>query len=120
MKIAVTATGNELSSNIDPRFGRASQFLVIDTDANTLDLVQNKPNLDLPQGAGIQVAQNLVSHQVDVLITGNCGPKAFKVLNAAGIKIIIGAKGRIEEIIHQYNDGVLEYANSANVEGHWV
>jgi predicted Fe-Mo cluster-binding NifX family protein len=120
MKIAVTATGKELSANIDPRFGRASQFLIIDSDTDSLDVVENKQILDLPQGAGIQAAQNLVSHHVDVLITGNCGPKAFRVLEAAGIRLIIGAKGRIDKIIDEYKDGALEYANSANVEGHWV
>ena len=85
-----------------------------------VEVIENKQNLDLAQGAGIQAAQTIASHNTDALITGNCGPKAFKVLDAAGIKVIIGARGRIEDVIGRYKKGELEHADSANVEGHWV
>ena len=120
MKIALTATGKDLSSNIDPRFGRAQIFLIVYSDTMAVEVVENKQNLDLPQGAGIQAAQTIASHNTDALITGNCGPKAFKVLDAVGIKVVIGAKGKIEEVISQYKNGELGPTTEANVEGHWV
>ena len=120
MKIAVTTHGNTLTSEIDPRFGRAARFIVVDPDTMETELVENSQNLDLPQGAGIQAAQTIASHKIGVLITGNCGPKAFKVLKAAGIRVVTEAKGRIDDIIEQYKRGELTYADDANVEGHWV
>ena len=120
MKIALTATGKEIFSDIDPRFGRAQLFLIVDSDTMRVKVVENKQNFDLPQGAGIQAAQTIASHKIDVLITGNCGPKAFKVLEAAGIKLVIGAKGRVDDVIDRYKKKELDHTNGANVEGHWV
>jgi predicted Fe-Mo cluster-binding NifX family protein len=55
-----------------------------------------------------------------VLLTGNCGPKAFKTLAAAGIKVVVGVSGKIEDAIQAYLRRELEHAEQANVEGHWV
>jgi len=120
MKLAITSTGKELISDLDPRFGRAKYFIVVDPDSLEYEVVENKQNLDLPQGAGIQAAKTVVDQQADVLISGNCGPKAFKVLAAAGIKVVTGAKGRVMDGITQYRSGQLNEATQANVEGHWV
>jgi predicted Fe-Mo cluster-binding NifX family protein len=60
MKIAVTATDNELISDMDPRFGRAEYFVVVDPQTLEYVAVANKQNLHLPQGAGIQAAKIIV------------------------------------------------------------
>ena len=120
MKIAVTSTGKDLSSDIDPRFGRAAYFILVDTDTMQWDVLENKQHLNLPQGAGIQAGRTIVESKANVLITGNCGPKAFKVLQSAGIRIATGAKGRVIDAVLQYKNGQLEYAKEANVEAHWV
>jgi predicted Fe-Mo cluster-binding NifX family protein len=120
MKIAVSSTGKELSSGLDPRFGRAAYFLVVDTDSMAFDVVENVQNLNLAQGAGIQAALTVVNSKVAALLTGNCGPKAFQVLNAAGIDVITGATGRVSDAIRRYLDGELKPATGANVEGHWI
>ena len=120
MKIAVTSTGNELISEMDPRFGRAKYFIVVDPKTLEYEAVENRQNLNLPQGAGIQAATTIANEKADVLISGNCGPKAFKVLNAAGIEVVIGAKGRVIDAITQYKNGQLKAVEGPNVEGHWV
>lgn len=120
MIIAVTAQAKDLSGDIDPRFGRASHFLLVDSETMHFQVVENRQSLDLPQGAGIQAAQTLANHQPEVVLTGNCGPKAFKTLEAAGIKVVIGVRGKIYDAIHAYLQGELAHAEGANVEGHWV
>ena len=120
MRIAVTTEGNDLDGQIDSRFGRAPKFLVVDTETMGFDVVPNSQSLDLPQGAGIQSAQNILVHKPDVVLTGNCGPKAFRVLKAAGIKVVIGVKGKIADAIHDYMSGKHIEATEANVEGHWA
>lgn len=105
MRIVVTTEGNDLDAQIDSRFGRAPKFLVVDTETMRFDLVANNQSLDLAQGAGIQSAQNVLVHKPEVVLTGNCGPKAFRVLKAAGIKVVIGAKGRIRDAIRDYMNG---------------
>ncbi|RLC06357.1 MAG: dinitrogenase iron-molybdenum cofactor biosynthesis protein [Deltaproteobacteria bacterium] len=120
MKIALTSVGKDLSSDLDPRFGRAAYFIIADADTMAFEIVENVQNLNLPQGAGIQAAKTIVENKADVLITGNCGPKAFKVLKKGGVSIMIGAKGQVKDAISQYQNGELKAAEEANVEGHWV
>ena len=120
MKIAITTQGDDLGSQIDSRFGRAPKFLVVDTETMRFDVIANTQSLDLAQGAGIQSAQNVLVHKPDAILTGNCGPKAFRVLKAARVKVVVGVKGRIADAIHDYLDGKYAEATDANVEGHWV
>ena len=119
MVIAVTAQKNDLQGEVDPRFGRAKHFLIVDSETMRFEVVENEQNLGLPQGAGIQAAQVVTNHRAEVVLTGNCGPKAFKILQAAGIKVVAGVSGRIEDAIQAYLRGELEHAENANVEGHW-
>jgi predicted Fe-Mo cluster-binding NifX family protein len=120
MLIAVTSQAKDLSGDIDPRFGRTRYFLLVDTETMGFEVVENKQNLALLQGAGIQAAQTLAQHQPEVLLTGNCGPKAFKTLQAAGIKVVVGVGGKIENAIRAHLQGEYQYATEANVEGHWM
>lgn len=120
MKLAITSTGSSLSSEMDPRFGRAAYFIIIDSDTMEFKAVENRQNINLPQGAGIQAGKTIVNEQAGVLITGNCGPKAFQVLNQAGVEIKIGASGSVGDVIEAYKRGDLQSANAPNVEGHWV
>ena len=120
MKIAVTSTGKDLSSDIDPRFGRAAYFILINSYTMDWEVLENQQNLNLSQGAGIQAGKTIVESKASALITGNCGPKAFKVLQSAGIRIATGAKGRVIDAVMQYKNGELECAKEANVEWHWM
>jgi predicted Fe-Mo cluster-binding NifX family protein len=120
MIIAVTAQGRDLKGEVDPRFGRANQFLLVDSETMDFQVAENQQSLNLPQGAGIQTAQNVANHEPEVVLTGNCGPKAFKTLQAAGIKVVVGVSGKIEDAIQAYLRGEFEHAKDANVEGHWV
>lgn len=120
MKVAVTSTGKDLESKIDPRFGRANWFIVFDTETNQHQAINNEQNLNASQGAGIQTAENISRHGVKALITGNCGPKAFRTLNAAGIQIYCEAGGTVAEALEKFKSGKLKRADGANVEGHWI
>ncbi|MBD3343902.1 MAG: dinitrogenase iron-molybdenum cofactor biosynthesis protein [Chitinivibrionales bacterium] len=119
MKIAVTSTGRTSDSDVDQRFGRAACFLIFDTDTGAYQTLDNAQNYTAAQGAGIQAAQTIASTGVDVLITGHCGPKAFKALRAANIAVITGVSGTIEEAVEHYKGGELKEAAGADVEGHW-
>ena len=120
MKVVVTSQGETLDSNVDPRFGRAKNFLVVDTENGEFKCVDNAQNLNAAQGAGIQAAQTVCGTDAEALITGNCGPKAFKVLSAANIKVYVGASGTVAEALEKFKKGELKESEEANVEGHWV
>lgn len=120
MKIAITSSGQNLDSKIDLRFGRAFGFIIYNLEDDTFEFIDNNQNLNAAQGAGIQAAQNVVNQNIDAIITGHCGPKAFTVLSSAGVKIYTGAEGTIKETIEKFKKGEIQESSSADVEGHWV
>ncbi len=120
MKVAVTAQGQELSSPVDPRFGRARFFIVVDTDSGEFSVADNIQNLNATQGAGIQAAGHVVELGVSAVITGHIGPKAFTTLQAGNVKVYTGANGSVAEAIKQLKAGGLQQTTGADVEGHWL
>jgi predicted Fe-Mo cluster-binding NifX family protein len=119
MKLAISASGQTLDSDLDPRFGRAKYFLLVDSEGGGPEVVENKQNLQLAQGAGIQAAQTVVEKGAQAVLTGNCGPKAFRVLQAARVSVAVGLEGSIREVIQQFVEGKIQFAQEPNVEGHW-
>lgn len=120
MKIAFSVSGDELDSILDSRFGRAQKFLVYDLDNDTFQVVDNRLNLNAAQGAGIQSAEAVVRLGVKAVVTGHCGPKAFRVLSAAGVKVYNADEVKVSEALSQYRDRTLKEAVAADVEGHWA
>jgi predicted Fe-Mo cluster-binding NifX family protein len=119
MKIAVTSTGTDLDSQVDPRFGRAAYILIVDSETFNFDILDNKENVNALKGAGIQAAKMVGEKQAEVLLTGFCGPNAFKVLEAAKIGVVGNVEGSVRDAVSAYLDGQLPLSDAANVEGQW-
>lgn len=120
MKIIFTTSGETLDSPLDPSFGRARNFLLYDLECGAFQTINNQQNLNAAQGAGIQAAQTIARAGAQVLITGHCGPKAFRVLEAASIKVFNTDAPTVAEALARYRSGQLAEAQSANIEGHWA
>jgi predicted Fe-Mo cluster-binding NifX family protein len=104
MKICVTSQGNNLDSELDPRFGRCKYFIFVDKDTLEFEAIEN-PNIDAMGGAGVQSGQIVAGKQVEALLTGNVGPNAFETLKAAGVNVITGLSGTVREAIDKYKSG---------------
>jgi predicted Fe-Mo cluster-binding NifX family protein len=115
MKIAVTSGGPDLDAHVDSRFGRCRCFLIVDLDDMSVEALEN-PNLSLGGGAGIQSAQLVAASGATVVLTGNCGPKAFTTLEATGIQVVVGVAGTVRDALEQYRNGGLSATDTANVE----
>jgi predicted Fe-Mo cluster-binding NifX family protein len=120
MKIAITSSGTELNSPLDPRFGRAAKFIMYDTETKSLQVIDNAQNLNAAQGAGIQSAQNVIRAGAEAVITGHCGPKAYRVLKEGGVPIYNSDTKTVAEALELFTAGKLAMAAGADVEGHWV
>jgi len=118
VKIAVTAKGNTLEDQVDPRFGRCPYFLVVDTETMDFKAIENA-NSALGGGAGIQSGQLMAEHDVEFVLTGNCGPNAFQTLEAAGIQVIVGVSGTSRRAVEQFRSGALSTSSDANVRSHF-
>jgi len=120
MKVLITAEGKDLDANVDPRFGRAAFFLVVDVDKEeVVEAVDNAAGRGAAQGAGVQAAQTAARLGVSALLSGHCGPNAFSAMQAANIKIYTGATGTVRHALEQFRKGELTEADDADVRGHW-
>lgn len=118
MIVGVSSYGKDLNSQLDPRFGRCSYFLVVNSDDMSFEVFSNQ-SAALGAGAGIQSAQFLATKAVDAVITGNCGPNAVQTLTAAGIELFAGQTGTIKEAVEKFNKGKLRPASQATVDSHF-
>jgi predicted Fe-Mo cluster-binding NifX family protein len=116
MRLAVTATGATPDSTVDDRFGRCRYFVVVNTDDGSFEAVENDASVG--SGAGINAAQLLVGKGADAVVTGNCGPKAFSVLDAAGIPVHTGASGTVSEAVAAFQCGELAAASGPTGPAH--
>jgi len=119
VKIAFTTSGSDLNGPLDMRFGRAPRFLVYDLDRDTFEVLENQQNLHAAQGAGIQSAETVIRAGAEILVTGHCGPKAFKVLASAGIEVYNCGASTVKESLELFRQGSLGAAVEADVDGHW-
>jgi predicted Fe-Mo cluster-binding NifX family protein len=119
MKIAITATGQDLDSPVDPRFGRAAYILIVDTDTLNVEVLDNAENVNAFKGAGIQAATMISDRHADALLTGFCGPNAFKTLEAANIKVAGDVSGTVREAVEAFTTGNVSFASAPNAQGHW-
>ena len=117
MKVAISSSGKDLNSRLDPRFGRCPYFLVINPDDMSFEVFNNE-SAGLSGGAGIQSAQFVISKVAKDVITGNCGPNAVKTLSAAGVTVFLGITGTIKETVVKHKSGNLVPADKANVSEH--
>jgi len=70
-------------------------------------------------GAGISTAQTIASKGIEAVLTGNCGPNAYQVLSAAGIKVVTGVSGKVRDAIQNYKSGEFKANSQPNVAGHF-
>ena len=119
MKIVVTAQGKDLDSEVDPRFGRSKWHIIVDTETGSYEALDNTRNLDLARGAGIQAAEKVSRLGVEAVLTGHCGPNAFRTLSAAGLKVYVGAGGTVREAVERFKSGELVHAEGPDREGYW-
>lgn len=119
MLVAVTAKGTNLSDEVDPRFGRAPYILIVDTETMNYESFDNSENVNAFKGAGIQAATMIADKGAQILLTGYCGPNAFKTVQAAGMKVVSDVTGTIEQAIKNFLAGDVSYSENPNTEGHW-
>jgi len=116
-KIAITSEGPGLDDQVDPRFGRAAGFVVVDLETMETQYIDNGQSQIMAQGAGIQATELIARAGVSCLLTGFVGPKAFQALSAVGIKIGQNLDGvTVREAVERFKNGSVEMADKPNRE----
>ena len=118
MKIAISSSGKDLNSQVDPRFGRCAYFVIVDTNDMSFEAFDNE-SISLGGGAGIQASQFVASKGAKAVITGNVGPNAVQTLSAAGVEVFVGQTGTVREVIENYTRGNINSTSTPNVADHY-
>lgn len=109
MKIAVAARGDSLEAPTDPRFGRCSCFVVVETETMELTVLSNDAAA-AGSGAGVQAAQIVADAGADAVIAAALGPNALQALSAGSIDAYLWGEGTVAEAIEAWKAGDLERA----------
>ena len=120
MKIAITAHGPGIHYQVSQQFGRCEYFAVYNNESNNFIFKSNILNILEKHGVGIKAVQILTNAGVEVLITGHCGPNAFKMLYDNKIKIYAGAFDTVQTAVKDYEYGRLKEIHTFDIEKHWL
>ena len=119
MKICITSQGQDLAAQVDPRFGRARFFIIYDDEEETFEVIDNQENMNAAGGAGVQSATTIAGLGCEWLVSGHMGPRAMSVLKEAGIKVAVGATGKVSDAIADFKAGKLQAVDEADVLPRW-
>lgn len=123
MRIAISSTGPHLDARLSPVFGRCPVIIFVDTEATgehsltAFDAVPN-PATTASGGAGIRAAQFVVEQGAEAVISGNLGPNAFQVLQAAGVAIYTADRGTVQQAVEAFQAGTLSQVSEATAAAH--
>ncbi len=119
MKICVTASSEGLNAPMDSRFARAPFMVIVDSETGEAETFANEA-VSAGHGAGTQASQTVSRLGAQVLLTAHCGPKAFEVLAAAGIKVF-GIEGcAVSEAVDAWKAGKLEQLENSDAAAGWA
>jgi len=115
--IAVSSDGPSIDDMVDPRFGRAGGFFVLNTETMESSYIDNGESQCRSQGAGIETAERVCAAGVTAILSGFVGPKAFAALTGAGIKIYQDLEDMtVREAIEKFTSGSIFPADASNKE----
>lgn len=119
MKFAVSTQGPDADSLVDPRFGRAHYFRVVDCENGQQTVVDNEAGINAVQGAGIGAVRTLANLGIQAVITGHVGPKAWTALQAAHIEVYGVSGETVDQAMKAFMAKQLTPLTHPNVQGHW-
>jgi len=118
VKIAVSSVAPDLDAEVEPRFGRSRYFMLVDPDTLQFDSLENSSSV-ASGGAGISTAQMIANKGASVVLTGNCGPNAYRTLLAAEVQVVSGVGGTVRGAVEDYKSGRLKASAQASVDSHF-
>jgi predicted Fe-Mo cluster-binding NifX family protein len=116
MKISISARGETLDSEVDPRFGRTAGFVLFNTESGSADYLDNSAQWDSSKGTGVKTAQMVAKAGAEALITGQLGPNAAQSLRKSGIKIYACTSGTVREAIEALLEKKLEELSDDEIQ----
>jgi predicted Fe-Mo cluster-binding NifX family protein len=105
MILMITSQGATLKSKPNQIYGRSLMFIKYETENDKWEAFMN-PGVNEPGGASIAASQFVIDQHASAVISGNFGPNAFRLLEAAGIQMWTFDKSyeSIEDVVEAYRN----------------
>lgn len=102
MKIALPSKNNE----IDSHFGHCDYFTVFTVDKAS-NSITSQEKVESPAGCGCKsnIASTLADKGVTLMLAGNMGDGAVRVLENSGISVVRGCSGNIDTVANEWLKG---------------
>jgi len=116
MKIALPSRENQ----IDSHFGHCESFRVFTIENNQITKEEDIPSV-LGCGCKSDIASSLADMGVTIMLAGNMGDGAVNKLQQAGISVIRGCDGNLNDVVISYLNGELTDSGEichSHEEGH--
>lgn len=112
MKIAVATE----EDHVFQHFGKCPTFTIFTVNG---DGIQERTTVDASENGHAALTGFLKDQEVDVVICGGIGAGAKDMLSSAGIKLISGIEGKIDETVASYlSGGLSDRDGTCNHEDH--
>ena len=111
MKLLVAATGADIESEVDKRFGHPANYLIVDSDTIEYDSFAG-PQQDVP----FHRMAEFQGRRIDGAVSGNFGPNAFNSLRSQGIQAYVCRGMSVKEAVEKIKAGVIEPAEQSTMK----
>jgi len=110
MKVCVPSYRGGLDDYVCEHFGKAETFTIYDMETGEVKVVRNTTE----HFGGVGYPPELIkSAGADVVICSGMGARAIAMFKSFGIKVYMGARGRVRDAIEQFRTGKLVEADEA-------
>ncbi len=103
---------------MDFHTGRASCFILYDTENETFDVVDNWKSIDTSHWAGLKLTNKVIEAGAEVVVVRNIGPNAFRDFTNSKIEIFYTEETTVVKAIRRFREGELSPASEPNCTGH--
>jgi predicted Fe-Mo cluster-binding NifX family protein len=106
MKIAVAAEDGYVSFH----FGHCPEYRIFDVENSNIDFSDTLANPGHQPGV---LPRFLADHGINCIIAGGMGPRAIELFKESNIEVVVGAMGKVEDVVEAYVKGTLVTSHTA-------
>lgn len=113
MKIAITSEGGGMEGTVAEHFGRCPEFVLVEIEGKEIKSAKGVPNPYDGKHIPGAVPRFVKDQGAEIVITGGCGPMAIKLFDELGVRLVMGARGRISDTVSDFLKGRLKQDENA-------
>jgi predicted Fe-Mo cluster-binding NifX family protein len=112
VKVLIAANGPTLDSAVAKRFGHAPYYLCVDAATMQVQTIDNREHHDKTHA----IICRMVRQGVDVFVTGNIGPNAFRLARSLKRPVVLARKMLASEALDKLQRNELEILSAPTLK----